>query len=108
MTYITKSGTRFSILGVKVTWREELFKLNKIVTGTSVYENIHLTKFRQMLKLEGYIKVKFRRSYKSIKRICVAFSKKKAAGGRSCHVLNWEKKIQFHKNYLPASEGNKK
>lgn len=80
---------------MKVTRREELFKQNKIVTGTSVYGNIHLTKFSQTLKLEGYINVKVRRLYKSMKRICVTLSKKKAAGGRSCLLLNWKKKSCF-------------
>lgn len=46
---------------MKVTGREELFKLNKIVRGTSVYENIDLIKFSQMFELEGYINVKVRR-----------------------------------------------
>lgn len=73
---------------MKVTGREELFKLNKIVRRTSVYENIDLIKFSQMFELEGYINVKVRRLYKSMKRICVTVSKKKAAGGRSCLLLN--------------------
>lgn len=93
---------------MKVTGREELFKLNKIVTGISLYKNMQLTKFGQMLKLQGYIKFKVRRLYKSMKRICVTVSKEKAAGGRICHLLNWEKKIPFHKNQLPASDRNEK